>query len=50
VLGVFTCIRNHTTLANASQLLEQNNERHVKATEEMKRLFGDPGTPAHSRR
>jgi error-prone DNA polymerase len=41
LLDVFTCIRNHTTLAEAGTLLERNNERHIKSTEEMRRLFAD---------
>jgi error-prone DNA polymerase len=41
LLDVFTCIRNHTTLAEAGTLLERNNERHIKSTEEMTRLFAD---------
>jgi error-prone DNA polymerase len=41
LLDVFTCIRNHTTLAQAGRLLEQNNERHIKTSAEMTRLFAD---------
>ena len=41
LLDVFTCIRNHTTLAEAGRLLECNNERHVKTPAEMARLFAD---------
>jgi len=41
LLDVFTCIRNHTTLAQAGRLLEQNNERHIKTSAEMTRLFSD---------
>ena len=41
LLDVFTCIRNKATLATAGQLLERNNERHVKTTDEMARLFAD---------
>ncbi|HTS64122.1 MAG TPA: error-prone DNA polymerase [Candidatus Acidoferrales bacterium] len=41
LLDVFTCIRNHTTLAEAGRLLERNNERHVKTPAEMARLFAD---------
>ena len=41
LLDVFTCIRNHTTLAEAGRLLERNNERHVKTGAEMARLFSD---------
>jgi error-prone DNA polymerase len=41
LLDVFTCVRHHTTLANAGRLLERNAERHVKRPEEMARLFSD---------
>jgi error-prone DNA polymerase len=41
LLDVFTCIRNHTTLAAAGRLLERNSERHVKLPGEMARLFAD---------
>src|SRR4051812_41864913 len=41
MLDVFTCIRNHTTLPEAGRLLEQNNERHIKTSAEMSRLFAD---------
>ena len=41
LLDVFTCIRNHTTVVEAGRLLEQNNERHIKSTAEMTRLFAD---------
>jgi error-prone DNA polymerase len=41
LLDVFTCIRNKVTLATAGQLLERNNERHVKSAAEMARLFAD---------
>ena len=41
LLDVFTCIRNHTTLAEAGRLLERNHERHVKTPAEMARLFAD---------
>jgi error-prone DNA polymerase len=41
LLDVFTCVRNHTTLAEAGRLLERNSERHVKRPEEMARLFAD---------
>ncbi len=41
LLDVFTCIRNHVTLANAGRLLERNAERHVKTPAEMARLFAD---------
>jgi error-prone DNA polymerase len=40
-LDVFTCIRHHTTLAEAGRLLARNCERHVKSPAEMMRLFAD---------
>jgi error-prone DNA polymerase len=40
-LDVFTCIRNHRTLATAGRLLSRNSERHLKSPEEMLRLFAD---------
>ncbi len=41
VLDVFTCIRNHRTLATAGRLLARNSERYLKSPEEMARLFAD---------
>ena len=41
LLDVFTCVRNHVTLAKAGRLLERNCERHVKTPVEMERLFAD---------
>ncbi len=41
VLDVFTCIREHTHLAAAGQLLTQNAERHLKSDCEMRALFRD---------
>jgi len=41
LLDVFTCVRNHVTLADAGRLLERNSERHVKTPAEMARLFAD---------
>ena len=41
LLDVFTCIRNHTTLAEAGRLLERNSERHVKHAAEMAQIFSD---------
>jgi len=41
VLDVFTCLRHHTTLANAGRLLERNGERYPKSAKEMMRLFAD---------
>ncbi|HWR37638.1 MAG TPA: error-prone DNA polymerase [Clostridia bacterium] len=40
VLDVFTCIRNHRTLATG-RLLSKNSERHIKSAVEMARLFAD---------
>jgi error-prone DNA polymerase len=49
VLDVFTCIRNHHTLATAGRLLSRNCERHVKSPAEMTRLFADlPEAIAHT--
>jgi error-prone DNA polymerase len=41
LLDVFTCVRNHVTLAGAGRLLERNSERYVKSPAEMARLFAD---------
>src|ERR1700681_2927609 len=41
LLDVFTCIRNHRTLATAGRLLSRNSERHLKSPAEMERLFAD---------
>jgi error-prone DNA polymerase len=41
LLDVFTCVRNHVTLAAAGRLLERNSERYLKAPAEMERLFTD---------
>ncbi len=41
VLDVFTCIRNHITLAAAGRFLHRNSERRLKPPAEMKRLFAD---------
>jgi error-prone DNA polymerase len=41
LLDVFTCLRNHTTLARAGRLLEANAERYPKSTREMFALFAD---------
>jgi len=41
LLDVFTCVREHVTLATAGRKLERNSERHVKRPEEMARLFAD---------
>lgn len=36
---VLTCIREHFSISNAGRRLEKNAERHLKAPEEMARLF-----------
>ncbi len=41
VLDVFTCIREHTHLDAAGNLLTQNSERHLKSEGEMRELFRD---------
>jgi len=41
ILDVFTCIRNHSKLEAAGRLLERNDERHLRSTEEMAELFSD---------
>ena len=41
LLDVFTCIRNHTKLETAGRLLELNDERHVRSSDEMMQLFSD---------
>ena len=41
VLDVFTCLRNHRTLATAGRLLSRNNECCLKSGAEMARLFAD---------
>src|SRR5690348_9465938 len=41
ILDVFTCIRNHCNLETAGRLLERNDERHLRSTEEMMQLFSD---------
>ncbi len=41
ILDVFTCIRNHKTLAGAGRLLSPNAERYLKSPAKMKRLFAD---------
>ena len=38
---VFTCIRNHCTLATAGRLLARNSERHLKSPQQMQQLFAD---------
>ena len=41
VLDVFTCIRNHTHLDAAGQLLAPNSERFLKGEVQMRELFRD---------
>src|SRR4029077_5453450 len=41
LLDVFTCIRNHRSLATAGKLLTRNPERHLKTPAEMQQLFAD---------
>src|SRR5438477_12851231 len=41
ILDVFNCIRNHCKLETAGRLLERNDERHLRSTEEMMELFSD---------
>jgi error-prone DNA polymerase len=41
LLDVFTCIRNHRSLATAGRLLTRNPERHLKTPAEMEKLFAD---------
>jgi error-prone DNA polymerase len=41
LLDVFTCIRNHAKLEMAGRLLERNDERHLRTSEEMIELFSD---------
>jgi error-prone DNA polymerase len=49
LLDVVTCIREHCTIDTAGFLLEANAERHLKAPQEMARLFRDyPGAIART--
>ncbi len=41
LVDVFTCLRHHTHLDAAGQLLEQNSERHLKGATQMRELFRD---------
>lgn len=41
ILDVFTCVRHHTHLETAGQLLSLNDERHLKPAAMMRRLFSD---------
>jgi error-prone DNA polymerase len=48
ILDVFTCIRNHCKLETAGRLLERNDERHLRSTEEMVQLFSDLPEAIHN--
>jgi len=48
ILDVFTCIRNHCKLETAGRLLERNDERHLRSTEEMIQLFSDLPQAIHN--
>src|SRR5256884_3927066 len=48
ILDVFTCIRNHTKLERAGRLLERNDERHLRSTQEMMQLFSDLPEAIHN--
>ncbi len=48
ILDVFTCIRNHCKLETAGRLLERNDERHLRSTEEMVQLFSDLPQAIHN--
>jgi error-prone DNA polymerase len=51
VQDVFTCLRHHTHLDAAGQLLASNNERYIKGAEALRPLFADcPETIEASRR
>ncbi|MBX3243713.1 MAG: error-prone DNA polymerase [Acidobacteria bacterium] len=41
LFDVFTCIKNHTTIYEAGNLLSENDERHLKSHDEMLWLFED---------
>jgi error-prone DNA polymerase len=41
LLDVFTCIRNHRTLATAGRLLTRNPEGYLKTPAQMQQLFAD---------
>nr|HQU93409.1 DNA polymerase III subunit alpha [Pyrinomonadaceae bacterium] len=41
LLDVFTCIKNHSTIYEAGNLLSENNERYMKSHGEMLSLFDD---------
>src|SRR5580704_9707626 len=48
ILDVFTCIRNHSKLETAGRLLERNDERHLRSSEEMTQLFSDLPRAIHN--
>src|SRR3989475_1479266 len=48
ILDLFTCIRNHWNLETAGRLLERNDERHLRSTEEMMELFLDLPQAIHN--
>src|SRR5690349_15555012 len=48
ILDVFTCIRNHSKLETAGRLLERNDERYLRSTEEMVQLFSDLPEAIHN--
>jgi error-prone DNA polymerase len=48
ILDVFTCIRNHSKLETAGRLLERNDERQLRSTEEMVQLFSDLPEAIHN--
>src|SRR6266403_1482697 len=48
ILDVFTCIRNHRKLETAGRLLERNDERHLRSTQEMMQLFSDLPEAIHN--
>jgi error-prone DNA polymerase len=48
ILDVFTCIRNHSKLETAGRLLERNDERHLRSTQEMIQLFSDLPEAIHN--
>src|SRR3989440_590600 len=48
ILDVFTCNRNHCKLETAGRLLERNDERHLRSTEEMMELFSDLPQAIHN--
>ncbi len=41
LLDVLTCVRHHTTIAEAGRLLNANTERYLKTPREMEKLFAD---------